>query len=149
MRVNKSTLILFIGLGLLLYAWRPSVAAQKDFPVPGKGKEATCPKGEVLEQPHVKPNGQMAPAFCRPATIEGFKWIPAKKSADGKLRRGYWEPVGTPPANQEWVSGHYDGDNWVEGQYRDRRTTPPGKGLFGPAGSGEKGGGQKTFPFGR
>lgn len=148
MRVIKLTLILFTGLGLLLYAWIPSVEAQRDFPVPGK--QAACPKGQVLEQPHLKPNGQMASAFCRPATREDFKWLPAKKGADGKWLRGYWEPVGPPPANHEWVSGQYDADgSWVEGFYRDKRTAPPGRGLFGPAGSGEKGGEKKTFPFGR
>jgi hypothetical protein len=151
MKIIKRTLILVVGLGLLLYAGMPSGAAQKDFPLSGRGQEQpTCPPGQVLEQPHVKPNGQMAPAFCRPATREGFRWVPAKKGPDGKLRRGYWEPVGPPPPDQEWVPAHYDPDGtWVEGFYREKKTTSPAKGLFGTPGSGEKGGEKRTFPFGR
>ncbi len=144
MRVFKLSLIVILSVILVLSARISFVQAKQDFP-----KIRSCPRGQVWVQPHVKPNGKMAPGFCRPSNRRGFRWVPGRKGPDGKWRRGYWLPAGHPPPNKEWVHGHYDKKGkWVEGQYRLRRRPPPAGGVFGPRGP-EKKGGPTPSPFSR
>ena len=138
MRVFKLSLIVILSVILVLSARISFVQAKRG-----------CPRGQVWVQPHVKPNGKMAPGFCRPANRRGFRWVPGRKGPDGKWRRGYWLPAGPTPPNKEWVHGHYDQKGkWVEGHYRLRSRKPPAGGVFGPRGPGGKGG-PGPSPFSR
>jgi len=148
MRTIKAALITIAGVGLVLSAQIAFVHAdkssEKEISTAGK-----CPKGQVWEQPHFKPNGKMAPGFCRYANREGFKWMPARKDSEGNLRRGYWTPVAPPPAKQQWVRGQYTlKGKWVDGRYITRRA--PARSIFKPhSGSGGTTGQEKPRLFGR
>jgi hypothetical protein len=147
MSISKGVLILMLGAGLVLCAWIS----------PGHAQQATkeesastgqCPKDQVWELPHIKPTGEMAPGFCRPAQRKGFRWIEARKDIDGKFRRGYWIPARRPPADQYWIRGHYGiNGKWVEGYFITRRV--PTDKLFGGPSSSKKSDEPSRGLFGR
>ncbi|MBW2145689.1 MAG: hypothetical protein JRG73_09235 [Deltaproteobacteria bacterium] len=139
----KLSLIALLSVGLVLSVQTPRIQARQGFP-----GVRTCPKGQVWERPHVKPDGKIAPGFCRPANRADFRWVPGKKGPDGKWHRGHWVPAGPTPPNKAWVPGHYDKKGkWVEGHYRTKRRPPPAGGVFGPRSPGRTGGKKPPLPF--
>ena len=147
MKTAKAVLILMLGAGLVFsvlipFGYSQQSSAQKSTAA------SQCPKGQVWELPHVRPDGEKAEGFCRPAVKEDFRWVPARKDSADNLQRGYWMPAKRPPADQYWVRGHYENDGkWVEGYFITRRVSPSR--LFGSPSGAKKSGESGSKLFGR
>lgn len=54
----------------------------------------------------------------RPAPRTGWVWVDGYTTADGAYMPGYWAPA-TPRPGYDWVPGHWEGDRYVEGYWRE------------------------------